>query len=273
MRNSKSTLWLSLFIATLVLLASGAGILLPNTYARETTSWAIQAVAQDSANLVSVAVLVIAAYFVHKGSVRALLVWMGALLTLLYAYVIYAFAAHFNSLFLVYVAIVGLSFYTFLSNLLSLHADALQSNFVAVTRARVVSIYLLLVAVLFALLWLSQDIPAILTGKTPQGVAESGLLTNPVHVLDLGFYLPAMIITAILLWRRHFLGYFFAIPMLVFSILTGIGVIAIDVVTGIRGMPTSPGLDLFMAAIVVVSVILCLLYGREVQGQTDVSFV
>lgn len=272
MRNSKTPLWVSVLVAILVLLASGAGLLLTSTYARETTPWAIQAVAQDSANLVSVAVLVIAAYFVHKGSVRALLVWMGALLTLLYAYVIYAFAAHFNSLFIVYVAIVGLSFYLFLSSVLGLHADPLQSDFGALTKARVVSVYLLLVAVLFALLWLSQDIAAILTGRTPQSVTENGLLTNPVHVLDLGFYLPAMIITAILLWRRRFLGHFFAIPLLVFSILTGVGIIAIDVVTGMRGMPTSPGVDLFIAAISGVSLVLTVLYVREVQEQRDMSF-
>lgn len=273
MKNLKTTLWVSMLVAILVLLASGAGLLLTSTYARETTPWAIQAVAQDSANLVSVAVLVIAAYFVSRGSARALLVWMGALLTLLYAYIIYAFAAHFNSLFLVYVAIVGLSFYTFLSSVLGLYTDPHRSDVVAVTKARVVSVYLLLVAVLFAFLWLSQDIPAILAGKAPQNVTENGLLTNPVHVLDLGFYLPAMIITAILLWRRTYLGYFFAIPLLVFSILTGIGIIAIDVVTGMRGMPTSPGVDLFIAAISIVSLVLSVLYLRKVQGRREMSFV
>jgi hypothetical protein len=272
MNSSKRSLWLTLAIGVLVLIASIAGFAFKSTYARETTAWAIQAVAQDITNLVSVAVLLTAAYFVSKGSVKALLVWMGALLTLLYAYVIYAFAAHFNSLFLVYVAIVGLSFYTFFSSVLGFEPERLQPYFVAVSKAKVVSIYLLLVAILFALLWLTQDIPAMLTGKVPQSVAENGLLTNPVHVLDLGLYLPAMIITAILLWRRKFLGYFFAIPLLVFSILTGIGIIAIDVVTGMRGLPTSLSVDLFIAAISVVSLVLSVLFVREVQDQKDMSF-
>ena len=105
---------------------------------------------QDIANLISVAVLLIAVYFVYKGSVKALLVWMGTLLTLLYAYVIYAFAAHFNSLFLVYVAILGLSFYTFFNSTLGLQPDRLKSHFVALTTVRAVSVYLLLVAVLYA---------------------------------------------------------------------------------------------------------------------------
>lgn len=47
---------------------------------------------------------------VSKGSVKAFLVWSGVPLYLIYAYVIYAFDIHFNRLFLVYVAILGLSF-------------------------------------------------------------------------------------------------------------------------------------------------------------------
>ncbi len=265
MNNSKRSLWLTLIIAILVLIASITGLTFKSTYARETTPYAIQAIGQDIANLVSIVVLLIAVYFVFKGSFKAFLVWIGTLLTLVYAYVIYAFAAHFNSLFLVYVAILGLSFYTFFGSVLDQQLDRLRPHFVAITRARAVSIYLLLIAILFALLWLSQDIPAIVAGKAPQSVTEMGLLTNPVHVLDLGLYLPGMIITAVLLWRRRFLGYFFALPLLVFSILTGIGIIAIDVVTGIRGMPTSPGIDLFIAAIIVVSLILSVFYGREVK--------
>jgi hypothetical protein len=265
MNTSKRSLWLTLVIAILVLIASIAGLTLKSTYARETTPYAIQAKGQDIANLVSVAVLLIAIYFVNRGSVKAFLVWVGALLTLLYAYAIYAFAAHFNSLFLVYVAVLGLSFYTFFSSVLDLNRDRLQPHFIAITKVRVVSVFLLLVAILFALLWLSQDIPAIVAGKVPQSVSEIGLLTNPVHVLDLGLYLPGMIITAVLLWRRNFLGYFFAIPLLVFNILTGIGIVAIDVVGYTQGMPTSPGVDLFIIAIIVVSLILSVLYVREVK--------
>jgi hypothetical protein len=74
-----------------------------------------------------------------------------------------------------------------------------------------------------------------------------------------------MIITAVLLWGKNFLGYFFAIPLLVFSILTGIGIVAIDVVGYTQGMPTSPGVDLFIIANIVVSLVLSVLYLREVK--------
>ena len=94
---------------------------------------------------------------------------------------------------------------------------------------------------------------------------ENCLLTNPVHVLDLGLLLPAMIITAILLWRRKLLGYFLALPLLVFSILTGIGILAIFVVMSMKGMPTSLIVELLFAVIVVVSLVLSVLYVREVK--------
>lgn len=265
MNVTRKSIWLTLIIVVLVLIASILGLTLKSTYARETTPWANQAMGQDIANLVSITVLLIAIYFASKGSVKAFMIWIGTLLTLLYAYVIYAFAAHFNSLFLVYVAIVGLCFYMFFSCTLELQPEQLQPHFIAVTIYRAVSVFLLLIAILFALLWLSQDIPAIVAGKVPQSVTEIGLLTNPVHVLDLGFYLPGMVITAILLWRRRFLGYFFAVPLLVFSILTGIGIIAIDVVAVTQGTPAALGVDLFIAVIVVVSLVLSVFFIREVK--------
>src|SRR5881275_1920578 len=198
MRIWKTALWLSVIDALLVLLASASGILLKSIYARETLSWAVQGIGQDIVNIVAVVVLFIAVYFVNKGSVKAFLVWSGFLLYLIYAYVIYAFDVHFNRLFLVYVAILGLSFYALVGSAIRLHLESLQGYFSATTKARAVGVFLLVLGLVFYLLWLSEEIPALLTGKIPPSVRENGLLTNPVHVLDLGLLLPAILITAIL---------------------------------------------------------------------------
>jgi hypothetical protein len=254
-----------MLITFLVLFASSAGLFFKSTYARETTSYAIQSVGQDIENIVAAAALLLMVYFISKGSVKAFLVWMGVLLALIYSYAIYAFAVHFNSLFLVYVAILGLSFYTLVGSLIHLHLEDLQPSFDGNTKARPVGMFLLVVAILFYLQWLSEDIPALLMGKIPQSVLENGLLTNPVHVLDMGLVLPAMIITAVLLWRKKLIGYTMAIPMLVFIILTGIGILAIFVTMSIKGMPTSLVVELLFATIIVVSLVLCILYAREVK--------
>jgi hypothetical protein len=263
MKISKISLWFTPAIALLVIIASSAGLFIKSIYARETLSWTVQAYGQDIANLVAAAALLVAVYFVSKGSIKAFLVWVGILLSLLYPYVIYAFDVHFNSLFLVYVALVGLIFYTLISSILHLRLN--ETYFASNNRARLVSGFLMLVAILFYLLWLSEDIPALLTGRIPQTVLENGLLTNPVHVLDIGLYLPAMIITSVLLWRRKLLGYLLALPMLVFNILTGIGILATFLVMGGQGMAVSLGVELFIAAIVLVSLVLSVLYVKEVK--------
>jgi hypothetical protein len=176
-------------------------------------------------------------------------------------------ACHFNRLFLVYVAILGLSFYTLVGSVIRLPLDRLQSFFATTRRTRLVSVFLLLVGVLFFLLWLKEDIPALLAGTVPQSVIQSGLLTNPVHVLDLGLYLPAMLITAIFLWRGRLLGYLLALPLLVFVVLTGVGILAIDLVMAMKGMPVGLGVDTFITVIVLMSLVLSVFIGHGMQEQ------
>ena len=94
MKISKTSLWLSVLVAFLVLFASSAGLFLKSLYAMETMSWTVQAYGQDIANIVAAVALFIAVYFVSKGSVKAFLVWIGVLIALIYPYIIYAFDIH-----------------------------------------------------------------------------------------------------------------------------------------------------------------------------------
>jgi low temperature requirement protein LtrA len=100
--------WLTVTISVLVLVTSSAGIFIKNTYAKESISWALQAIGQDMANIVSIPMFLACSYFANnnnkKESIKALTVWMGVMFFLVYAFAIYAFDIHYNSLFLVYVA-------------------------------------------------------------------------------------------------------------------------------------------------------------------------
>ena len=242
-------------ISILVTVVSGMGIFVGSTYARETSDWAVQARAQDIADVLAVAILLASVYFAGKGSVRGLLLWVGTLLFLIYAFFIYAFALHFNGMFLVYVVTLGLCVYTFLGGALRLDFQALKKHFAGVRARTATSALLVLLALVFYALWLSEDVPAILTGTVPGGLAGTGLLTNPVHVLDLGLYLPAFIITGVSLWRRGALGSFFAAPILVFGALTGMGILMIDLLSSASGISTDLGQEVFVSLIVLVSTV------------------
>ena len=217
--------WTTAVLVVLVASTSLAG-LLTSVYVVETASWRLEAQGQDIANLLSLPLLITSAYLAGRGSLKARLVWAGVLLFLVYAFVVYAFAAHFNRLFLVYVATLGLSAYTLL--LAALHFDPKQTTACVAegSRSRLVGAFLLVLAVLFAVLWLSEDVPAVLAGVAPATVQSSGLLTNPIHVLDLAFILPGAALVGLQLWQGRPWGYALAAPLLVFLALTGIGIIA-----------------------------------------------
>jgi hypothetical protein len=100
-------------LAALVAVASLGGLLFPSIYARETPNWAAQAIAQDWTDLIAATPLLLAsAVYAFRGSRVAKSLLGGAFLYTVYSFVIYAFAVHFNTLFLVYCAALGISFFS-----------------------------------------------------------------------------------------------------------------------------------------------------------------
>lgn len=170
-------LWIgtSVLVSVLVTITSLCGILLESTYSRETLAWAVQAVSQDYANLAVVAVLLVSTYAVRNHSLRGYLVWLGAYLYLVYAFAIYAFAVHFQFLFLAYVLVLGLSFYTLVGALMAAHPDTLAPALRGNPRAKMVSVLLFVIGVTFAFLWLSEIVSNLIAGTIPPSLAETQL--------------------------------------------------------------------------------------------------
>src|SRR5689334_16840436 len=107
-------LWLWLSIVAVVLAVTGNIIALasPHIYARLTPRFLPQAIAQDIASLAIVSpVWIILAILALRGSLHAYLLWLGVLTFTVYNYVIYTFSVPFGSLFLLWVAVLGLSLY------------------------------------------------------------------------------------------------------------------------------------------------------------------
>lgn len=211
-------------IALLVVLASVAGLADPRVYGQETANWAAQARGQDLGNLLAVIVLATAAVGYRKGSRPAGLVWLGTLLYLVYAFVVYAMAVHLNYLFGVYVAVLGLSAWAAI-----FHVDDVRRGGVQYQQgpARTVAAWVIIaIGALFAGLWLSELVPALLTGTVPASLTEAGLWVNPIHVLDLAIVLPGFIIAGVAALRHLEHGLFWLAPWLVFSALMGASIVA-----------------------------------------------
>lgn len=254
----------SVLVSVLVAITSLFGIFVKTTYSRETSAWAIQAIGQDCANLVVVIVLLISTFFVLNNSLKAFLVWLGIYLYLLYAFMIYTFSVHFQFLFLAYVLILGLSFYTLIGGLLSVDLDMISPSLMGNTRAGAVSTFLFGIGVLFSLLWLSEIIPNLVAGTIPRSLVDTQLWVNPVHVLDLALLLPGMIITSFLLWKGKILGYVMAVPMLVFAATMGLGIIAMFILSAIQWMSFPIPAAIMVGTIIVLSTAFSFLFCKEI---------
>ena len=245
---------LSVFAAVLAIGTSLAGIFRPGTYARETPAWAVQAIGQDIANLPVAVVLIRSAVLLRSGASRALFIWLGCLLYFIYAFAIYAFSVHFNQLFLAYVAILGASFYAMVGVLAGLDVTEAVASIRGHPHANGTSNLLIAIGVMFAGLWLSEIVPHTLQGTVPPSLTETALWTNPVHVLDLAFLLPAMIVAGILLKRQHAWGLFLAVPLLVFAVTMGFAILALFALSAMNGLPVAAPAVIVVTSIVIVSV-------------------
>lgn len=232
-------LWLSLPAAALGVVASIGGISAERIYARETPQWESQAMAQDIVNLIAYPLLAILAVLAVRGSLRAYLAWLGTLVFSAYTYAIYAFAIHFGPLFLVYVAILGLSAYALVGGMTAVDPAALKQAFSEPVPHRLVGRLLAILGALFAVLWLSIEIPAALRDEAPEDLVDVGLVTNPIHVLDLALLLPAVIAGGMLLSRGRPLGYLLAPMFLVALALLSVGIVSIGIVADARGEPSA----------------------------------
>jgi hypothetical protein len=229
-------LWLSIVAALLAITGSIISLSVKSIYAGLTPAFLPQALAQDIANLAIVSpVWLILAVLALRGSLRAYLLWLGVLTFTVYNYVIYTFSIPFGPLFLLWVAVFGMCIYSLIGGVTAVDHKFVGASFTNRRAIQVVAWFLIVIAILFCFLWLSEDIPALLSNTRPQSLVDMALPTNPVHILDLGFFLPAVIVTGVMLLKRKSPAYTLAPSFIVFLILTGIPILITPVVQLVRG--------------------------------------
>jgi hypothetical protein len=249
---------LSLPLAALLLLAALGGIVLPGVYSRETALWAAQGVGQDWVDLVVVApALVVTALGSLRGSRLFRLLLGGVLVYSAYSFVLYAFAMHFNSLFLLYAFGLGLSFYAIVALVAALHRENTASWFSERAPVRLAGGFAALLGVMFYVLWLAEIVPSLINRSMPKSAQEAGLITNPVHVLDVGIVLPAFILGGLALWRRRPLGFWLTAMMLAFAVVMDLALMGMVVSMAARKLSDGgPPLPVFAVMTLVTAIVL-----------------
>jgi hypothetical protein len=238
-RHTDVWLWLTFPIAILLTIATTGGIFISSLY-RDNPYFVAQAIGQDFVSLfVVLPTLVVAAFLASRGSPRARIIWLGALVYLVYTYVVAAFDVNFNLFFLVYVALLGCSLYALIGGLVTVNLSDIKECFTEKTPIKAISIYSATLAVLFYFLWLREIVPALIAGEIPQSIQDNGTPTNAVHVLDMAWILPAFGITAISLWRKQALGYTLAGVLLSYGVLLMLAILSMVASMIMRGYPVA----------------------------------
>jgi hypothetical protein len=239
-RTYDPILWSTIAIALLVAATAVAGLYWPTTYARETPYSRAGGYASDIVDLfLVVPVLLISGIRAYRGSVAARLVWLGTQGYLFYNFVIYAFGVHFNPLFLVYTATLGLCLYAAVFSLPFIPLQQIAEAYGPRAPRKTIGIIFLVLAIPTAAFDLQEDIVAIVAGRIPPSVVNATTPVNFIHVLDLAFLLPAMCVTAILLFRRKASGYALAPALMALSAIMSLELVSIMVVLGRNGFGMS----------------------------------
>jgi hypothetical protein len=257
--------WLTGALAVVTLITSAAGVFHPSLF-RDTAMTAGNARGTGLVMLVvAMPALVASMLLTGRGSVRAPILWLGALAYLLYNAVFFAFDVAFNQMFLLYVAMLSLAVWSLVALLVGLDASRIRACITDQVPVRTIAAYLIVTTALFALTWLRDIIPALLHLTAPASLQGTLMLTNPIQVMDFAFGFPLTILAAVWLWQRRSWGYVLAGMFLVYGVIEVLSVTT-DQTFGHLSDPAQSmaGVPIF-AALTLIALVSLVLYMRAVR--------
>ncbi len=212
----------------------------------------------DIGNLIGVAILGLGLVWSARGSVRGRLVAIGALGFLLYSFVTYAFLIVLNVATVLYIAVLGFGFWSFITGLATLDDKETDELVAGHLYRRLTAGFMLVIAAAFALTWLREIAESVLSGRLPAGLSAAGWPMNPVYVLDLGFVIPLVVLGGVRLIRRKPGGTRVAVPFLAFLPLLSVSILLMTVFMAIDGQPlVMPMVIVFVVALVASTALAC----------------
>jgi hypothetical protein len=205
-KKLKPSIILSFILSGLMIIQSLAGILIKDIYKKDSV-WSRAAWNGNDIVIlfVFVPLLLISLNFVLQGSRRAQLIWLGILACITYNYIYYAVAVSYNNFFLLYVALFGISFYSFVFAALNTDMDQYKKLFSKETPIKISAVIMFLFAGSLAVMWISQSILFIIKGSTTQ----EGL--GLISAVDLVFVAAPVVLSALWLLKKEARGYVFSI--------------------------------------------------------------
>jgi hypothetical protein len=201
--------------------------------------------------LVAVVVMLGGLWWSRSSPARGVVLWLGAVGYLIYNAVLLLFATPFNQHFLLYIGMLSLALATGTAIVATIDLAAFGARSSAAAPVHGIAVYVWVVVVLNALLWLRGAVPGILDEGPPEFLDGTGLTTNPVYVQDLAVWLPLLAVSAWWLWERRPIGHLLVGAGLTLWVLESLS-IAMDQWMGSNADPSSPAVSSSMVPVFLV---------------------
>lgn len=201
---------------------------------------AVQGIAHDYVTLfVGIPLLIISMLLYRKNSFRGQFLLAGVLGYFFVTFLFYTAMGMYNIMFLAYVALLGLSFFTLLGLMLSFDLNETVQMFDPKAPARFVGGFLIFNSIAIALMWLNIVVPPLSDGSIyPENLQHYTTLI--VQGFDLGLLLPAAFIAGWLLIREKPLGYLSGTVYIIFLSLLMMALTAKIIAMGMQGQNIIP---------------------------------
>jgi hypothetical protein len=261
MKNQSTLNWLVPLVAVLTVIAAGMGLFWQTegspyrfttlygetveiygqgVYNHDTIFSAGAIQGADAVTLFGgVPLLAVSFLLYRKGSLRG-----GFLLASILAYYFYYAASlglvvAYNKLYLVYLALFSASFFAFLVAITAIDLPSLPNRFSSHLPRRGMAIFMFVVGIGVAFIWLSDVINALTTNGVPEALGSHTALVT--YTLDVGIIAPTCLLAGILLLRRVPLGYLLTGLLTIMLALIGAMVIGQTVMQLNLGLQFSTG--------------------------------
>lgn len=149
--------------------------------------------------------------------------------------------AMYNYLFLLYAALLALSFFGLATVLLSFDTKQLKAKYLCEKPIRFAAKFLIFNVTMIALLWLSVIVPPMLNG-TLYPDELNHYTTLIVQGMDLGLLLPIALVSAILLLKKKDIGYLLVPVYTVFLSILMTALTAKLIAMGLQGQSILPAI-------------------------------
>lgn len=230
-------------IAIALMITTIGGLIDPGIYAPFIQNDAMRAglPVQDFVFLLLVPVLGAVMVLTRRGSLRALIVWVGLLVCVAYYYAFFVFGYVYTLYYPLYLALVGLSFYSLLGLLAGVDLVDFGGRVDARMPVRLLAV-ILGMTLLFVPLWLLMIVQGIRTQQS----SEASL----VYALDLTILIPAMVLAAVQIWRRRPLGYLLGGVLLIKAAFSGLLLTAGSLLQIALGFSVGPDFAMYIFLLV-----------------------